>query len=66
MYKSLTSLLILLMLIPSVVEAKPRCKTKGKVTVCRMGKKPKYKKPIVPPGYYRPVPPRRVPQWRIN
>ena len=54
------------MLIPSVVEAKPRCKTKGKVTVCRMGKKPKYKKPIVPPGYYRPVPPRRVPQWRIN
>ena len=50
-------------MIPSVVEAKPRCKSNGKVTVCRIKKKPKLR---VPPGYYRPVPPRRVPQWRIN
>ena len=48
-------------MIPSVVEAKPRCKTKGKVTVCRLRKKPRYK---VPPGYYRPVPPIRVPNGR--
>ena len=60
MIKILTSLLPLLILVPSVIEAKPRCKTKGKVTVCRM---PRNKKPKVriPPGYYRPMPPIRVP-----
>ncbi len=39
---------------------RPRCRTNGKVTVCRMprNKKPKLR---IPPGYYRPMPPIRVP-----
>ena len=44
---------------------RPRCRTNGKVTVCRM---PRVRRPIrcgvmpcIPPGYYRPNPPRVVP-----
>ena len=41
-----------------------RCKTDGKVVVCRMPR-PRKKctpwKPCIPRGYYRPNPPRRVP-----
>ena len=38
-----------------------RCKTDGKVTVCRMPRRPlkcgSRKRPCIPPGYYRPSPP---------
>ena len=41
---------------------KPRCKDNGKVVVCKMPRIPRKKctirKPCVPPGYYRPIPPR--------
>jgi len=44
---------------------KKRCKGSGGVTVCRM---PRYRKPkrcgimpCIPPGYYRPGPPRFIP-----
>ena len=40
---------------------KPRCKTHGKVVVCRMPrprKKCTIRRPCVPRGYYRPNPPR--------
>ena len=39
---------------------KPRCKTDGKVTMCRLPKPRKCgsrKRPCIPPGYYRPSPP---------
>ena len=38
---------------------KPRCKTNGKVTVCKMPRPRKctIRRPCVPPGYYRPTPP---------
>ena len=39
---------------------KPRCKTHGKVVVCRMPRQPRkctIRRPCVPPGYYRPTPP---------
>ncbi len=43
---------------------KPRCKTDGKVTVCKMPR-PRKKctpwKPCIPRDYYRPNPPRRIP-----
>ena len=43
----------------------PRCKTRGGVTVCRMPRHRKPKRcgimPCIPPGYFRPTPPRRVP-----
>ena len=65
MYKTLTTILLLFMLGPSVVEAgvgsrrtRPRCRTNGGITVCRM---PRVRKPRIPPGYYRPNPPRVVP-----
>ena len=73
MYKTLTSLLLLFILTPSVVQAgvsrdgknRPRCRTNGGVTVCRMPKVRRPKKcgimPCIPPGYYRPNPPKRVP-----
>ena len=38
-----------------------RCKTDGKVVVCKMPrprKKCTIRRPCVPPGYYRPIPPR--------
>ena len=37
-----------------------RCKTDGKVVVCRVPRRPRkctIRRPCVPPGYYRPVPP---------
>ena len=38
-----------------------RCKTDGKVVVCRVPRRPRkctIKRPCVPPGYYLPSPPR--------
>ena len=64
MKKLLISLLFLSVIIPSTVESKPRCKTQGKVTVCRLPKPRKCgtrKRPCIPPGYYRPSPPLYVP-----
>jgi hypothetical protein len=72
MIKILTSLLLLVVLTPSVEAGvsreprrRPRCRSNGKVTVCRMPRhrKPKYCgiMPCIPPGYYRPNPPRVVP-----
>ncbi len=67
MIKILTSLLLLTVLTPSVEAGvsregrnRPRCKRQGKVVVCRIprDKKPKLR---IPPGYYRPMPPIRVP-----
>ena len=42
---------------------KPRCKTQGKVVVCRMPRPRKCTrfKPCIPRDYYRPNPPRRIP-----
>ena len=45
---------------------KPRCKTHGKVVVCKMPRTPRPRKctirrPCVPRDYYRPMPPRRIP-----
>ena len=47
---------------------KPRCKTQGQVVVCRMPRKPRKPKKCkimpcfnIPPGYYRPSPPRSIP-----
>ena len=44
---------------------RPRCKTRGGVTVCRMPRHRKPKRcgimPCIPRGYFRPNPPRRVP-----
>ena len=42
---------------------KPRCRTDGKVVVCKMPRPRKCTpwKPCVPKGYYRPNPPRRIP-----
>jgi hypothetical protein len=40
---------------------KPRCKDNGKIVVCtvpRPRKKCTIRRPCVPPGYYRPTPPR--------
>ena len=42
---------------------KPRCRSNGKVTVCRMPKPRKctVRRPCIPRDYYRPSPPRRIP-----
>ena len=42
---------------------RPRCKEHGKVVVCRMPRPRKctIRRPCVPPGYYRPAPPRVIP-----
>ncbi len=75
MIKILTSLLLLVVLTPSVEAGvgnrgrepryRPRCRTNRGVTVCRMPRhrKPRYCgiMPCIPPGYYRPNPPRVVP-----
>ena len=70
MKKLLISLLFLSVIVPSTVEAKPRCKTQGnktqgKVTVCRLPKPPRKcgtkRRPCIPPGYYHPSPPLYVP-----
>ena len=64
MKKLLISLLFLSVIVPSTIEAKPRCKIKGNVTVCRLPKPRKCgtkRRPCIPPGYYRPSPPLYVP-----
>jgi len=45
---------------------KKRCKGSGGVVVCRMPRKPRKPRrcgimPCIPPGYYRPNPPRVIP-----
>ena len=42
---------------------KPRCKTHGKVVVCKMPRPRKctVRRPCIPRDYYRPNPPRRIP-----
>ena len=44
---------------------KPRCKGSGGVVVCRMPKPRKPRRcgimPCIPPGYYRPNPPKYIP-----
>ena len=42
---------------------KPRCKTHGKVVVCKMPRPRKctIQRPCIPRDYYRPNPPRRIP-----
>ena len=42
---------------------KSRCKRSGGVVVCRMPKRKKCtkKRPCIPPGYYRPNPPKFIP-----
>ena len=43
---------------------KPRCRTDGKVVVCRMPRQPRkctIRRPCIPKGYYRPNPPRVIP-----
>ena len=42
---------------------KPRCKTHGKVTVCKMPRPRKctIRRPCIPDGYYRPNPPLFIP-----
>ena len=49
---------------------KPRCKTQGQVVVCRMPRKPRKPRkcgimPCIPPGYYRPMPPKVIPMKRF-
>ena len=44
--------------------ARKRCKTEGQVVVCRVPKRPRKcgtkRRPCIPPGYYRPSPPRSL------
>ena len=72
MIKILTSLLLLTILTPSVEAGvrkeernRPRCRTNRGVTVCRMPRVRRPRRcgvmPCIPPGYYRPNPPRVVP-----
>tara|TARA_R100000773_G_scaffold1295_2_gene1984 strand:+ start:133 stop:363 length:231 start_codon:yes stop_codon:yes gene_type:complete len=74
MKKLITTIFAISLFLPVVAEAgvfpegrrrKPRCKGSGGVMVCRM---PKHRKPrrcgimpCIPPGYYRPNPPRVIP-----
>ena len=48
---------------------KPRCKTQGQVVICRMPKRRKPSRcgimPCIPPGYYRPSPPKMIPMKRF-
>tara|TARA_R100000773_G_scaffold6802_1_gene6969 strand:+ start:3109 stop:3351 length:243 start_codon:yes stop_codon:yes gene_type:complete len=74
--KLFSTLLLIGLLLPTITEAgvspegrnkrrKPRCKGSGGVMVCRMPKHRKPKRcgimPCIPPGYYRPNPPRVIP-----
>jgi len=70
MIKILTSLLLLVVLTPSVEAGvrrggQPKCRRQGKVVVCRMPKVNRPNKcgvmPCIPRGYFRPNPPRIVP-----
>ena len=74
MKKLLSTLLLVGLLIPTVAEAgfspegrrRPRCKSDGLVTVCKMPR-PRKKctrfNPCIPDGYYRPNPRRRTPLY---
>ena len=74
--KFITTIFAIGLFLPFVAEAgfmpegrhkrrKPRCKTQGQVVVCRMPRPRKPKRcgimPCIPPGYYRPNPPRVIP-----
>ena len=76
MKKLFSTFLLIGLLFPTIIEAgvspegvnrprkrKPRCKTQGQVVVCRMPKRKKCtkKRPCIPPGYYRPNPPKFIP-----
>ena len=75
MKKLLSTLLLVGLLIPTVAEAgfspegrrRPRCRTQGKVIVCRMPRVRRPKRcgimPCIPDGYYRPNPRRRAPLY---
>ena len=69
--KLMKKLLVLFLLLGSLLPSaeagvspegirRKRCKTDGKVTMCRLPKPRKCgsrKRPCIPPGYYRPSPP---------
>ena len=61
----LLPLLLAPMIITAPVEAhhrKPRCRTQGKVVVCKMPRNHcTRKRPCIPSGYYRSTPPIRIP-----
>ena len=72
MKKIFITFLLLGLLLPTITEAggkykrkKPRCKDNGSVVVCRMPKPRKPRRcgimPCIPPGYYRPNPPKFIP-----
>tara|TARA_B100000424_G_scaffold268144_1_gene262342 strand:- start:20 stop:262 length:243 start_codon:yes stop_codon:yes gene_type:complete len=77
--KVFSTFLLIGLLFPTIIEAgvspegvnrpkKSRCKSSGGVTVCRMPRKPKKctkKRPCIPPGYYRPMPPKVIPMGRF-
>lgn len=78
MKKLITTIFAIGLFLPVVAEAgyspegrkrKPRCKGSGGVMVCRMPKPRKPKRcgimPCIPPGYYRPNPPRIIPMGRF-
>ena len=47
-----------------LIPRRPRCKTDGQVTVCKMPRPRKcgtLRRPCIPRDYYRPNPPRRIP-----
>ena len=76
MKKLITTIFAIGLFLPVIAEAgvspegrhkrrKPRCKGNGSVVVCRMPRPRKPKRcgimPCIPPGYYRPSPPRFIP-----
>ena len=76
MKKLITTIFAISLFLPVVAEAgvssegvnrprKKRCKGSGGVVVCRLPKPRKPKRcgimPCIPPGYYRPMPPRVIP-----
>jgi len=65
MKKLLLPIILIGTLFPIAAEAhhrKPRCKTQGKVVVCKMPRNHcTRKRPCIPRGYYRPSPPRVIP-----
>ena len=78
--KVFSTFLLIGLLFPTIIEAgvsregipkrrKPRCKTQGQVVVCRMPKRKKPRRcgimPCIPPGYYRPSPPKMIPMKRF-
>ena len=48
---------------PEGIRRRPRCRTHGQVVVCKMPRRKRctIKRPCIPPGYYRPSPPRVIP-----